>query len=484
MARLGGTILDYHHHHHHGLPIITAKNLKFAYQQSDKVACQVSHQEVTSGQLIVLCGQSGSGKSTFLKLLNGLIPDYYTGALQGSLKVADCQTGRDSVETFSRSVASVFQNPASQFFYREVQHELVFPCENQGLDPNLIMERLKTLGQDFDVQDVLTRDMFHLSGGQKQRVAIATAIMQGTEIMVFDEPTANLDQAGIEAVKTYLCQLKAAGKTIIVAEHRLHYLMDLADVYFYFSQGRLTKTLTSEELLALSDRDRQAMGLRSLDLSDVIPVLIEKSSSQHYSDKDDLCIHNLTVRAGSKRLRQIDKLSFAAGKISGITGPNGLGKSQLVAYLAGVLEDPNAQIRFQHQVLTAKERLAKTSLVLQDVSLQLFAESVLKEVNLGHDKHPMTEAVLEQLALTHLVDRHPASLSGGEQQRVMIAASLLCDKEIFIFDEPSSGLDVLQMHALAKLLKELKSQNKVVIVISHDEELLSLVCDSIYQLTP
>ncbi|TNY48360.1 ATP-binding cassette domain-containing protein, partial [Streptococcus pyogenes] len=109
-----------------------------------------------------------------------------------------------------------------------------------------------------------------LSGGQKQRVAIATAIMQGTEIMVFDEPTANLDQAGIEAVKAYLCQLKAAGKTIIVAEHRLHYLTDLADAYFYFSQGRLTKTLTSEELLTLSDTDRQAMGLRSLDLSDVI----------------------------------------------------------------------------------------------------------------------------------------------------------------------------------------------------------------------
>lgn len=140
------------------------------------------------------------------------------------------------------------------------------------------MERLKTLAQDFDVQDVLTRDMFHLSGGQKQRVAIATAIMQGTEIMVFDEPTANLDQAGIEAVKAYLCQLKAAGKTIIVAEHRLHYLTDLADAYFYFSQGRLTKTLTSEELLTLSDTDRQAMGLRSLDLSDVIPVLIEKGA--------------------------------------------------------------------------------------------------------------------------------------------------------------------------------------------------------------
>ena len=239
LERLGGTTVDSHHHHHHGASVISAKDLCFTYQQSQKAACQVADCQVRAGQLIVLCGQSGSGKSTFLKLLNGLIPDYYAGELQGSLKVADCQAGRDSVESFSRSVASVFQNPASQFFYREVQHELVFPCENQGLAPELIMERLNGLAQDFDFQDLLGRDMFHLSGGQKQRVAIATAIMQGTDIMVFDEPTANLDQAGIEVVKTYLCQLKAAGKTIIVAEHRLHYLTDLADAFFYFQQGYL-----------------------------------------------------------------------------------------------------------------------------------------------------------------------------------------------------------------------------------------------------
>ncbi|MGG6797165.1 UNVERIFIED_CONTAM: ABC transporter ATP-binding protein [Streptococcus canis] len=484
MERLGGTTVDSHHHHHHGASVISAKDLSFTYQQSQKAACQMADCQVRAGQLIVLCGQSGSGKSTFLKLLNGLIPDYYAGELQGSLKVADCQAGRDSVESFSRSVASVFQNPASQFFYREVQHELVFPCENQGLAPELIMERLNSLAQDFDFQDLLGRDMFHLSGGQKQRVAIATAIMQGTDIMVFDEPTANLDQAGIEVVKTYLCQLKAAGKTIIVAEHRLHYLTDLADAFFYFKQGYLSQVMTAETLLALPDQDRQDMSLRRLDLSDLIPTLTKKSSSQHYSDKDDLCIYNLTVRAGSKILRRIDQLSFAAGKVSGITGPNGLGKSQLVAYLSGILEDKQATIRFQGQTLSAKERLAKTSLVLQDVGLQLFSESVLKEVNLGHEQHPETAVVLKRLALTDLLERHPASLSGGEQQRVMIAASLLSGKEILIFDEPSSGLDLRQMQALSSLLKDVKSQDKVVILISHDEELLTDVCDSIYHMSP
>ncbi len=481
---MGGTALDHHHHRHYDCPVITAKDLAFTYCHGQQTACQMANCQITSGQLIVLCGQSGSGKSTFLKLLNGLIPDYYAGELQGRLEVADCQAGKDTIETFSQSVASVFQNPASQFFYREVQHELVFPCENQGLEPSLIMGRLKTLAQDFDFQDLLDRDMFHLSGGQKQRVAIATAIMQGTAIMVFDEPTANLDQAGIKAVKTYLGQLKAAGKTIIIAEHRLHYLTDLADQFFYFDQGRLADVLTSKDLLDLKDQDRCALGLRRLELADLIPALAEKSSSDHYDTSHELQIKHLTVKAGSRTLCQIDQLSFAAGKISGITGPNGLGKSQLVAYLAGILEDKKACISFQGTPLSAKDRLQKTSLVMQDVSLQLFAESVLKEVNLGHDVHPETEAVLERLGLANLLERHPASLSGGEQQRVMIAASLLSEKDLLIFDEPSSGLDLLQMETLAHLLDDLKAQNKVVILISHDEELLATVCDSIYQMKP
>ncbi|CRV25011.1 ABC transporter ATP-binding protein MA_1747 [Streptococcus equi subsp. equi] len=121
---------------------------------------------------------------------------------------------------------------------------------------------------------------------------------------------------------------------------------------------------------------------------------------------------------------------------------------------------------------------------MQDVGLQLFSESVLKEVNLGHEQHPETAVVLERLALTDLLERHPASLSGGEQQRVMIAASLLSGKEILIFDEPSSGLDLRQMQALSSLLKDVKSQDKVVILISHDEELLTDVCDSIYHMSP
>lgn len=152
--------------------MISAEQLVFTYHDQKNPACQISTCQIASGQFIVLCGPSGSGKSTFLKLLNGIIPDYYAGKYEGRLDVADCQAGRDSVETFSRSVASVFQNPASQFFYREVQHELVFPCENQGLDAKVIMKRLWTLAEDFAFAELLNKDMFGLSGGQNKELLL------------------------------------------------------------------------------------------------------------------------------------------------------------------------------------------------------------------------------------------------------------------------------------------------------------------------
>ncbi|MGX9845207.1 ATP-binding cassette domain-containing protein [Streptococcus iniae] len=481
MERLGDTVLEFNNHSLHDDAIIVAKNLQFTYAQNQQLSCQLSDCHIAKGQFIVLCGKSGSGKSTFLKMLNGLIPDYYAGTLTGSLRVADYHVGRESVEVFSNQVSSVFQNPKSQFFYREVKHELVFPCENQGIQASVILDRLHHLAADFQFETLLDSDMYLLSGGQKQRVAIATALMQGTPIMVFDEPTAHLDNKGIAMVKSYLKQLKDAGKTIIIAEHRLHYLVDLADQFFYFNQGNLDRVYSPEEIRSLPQEEREAYGLRSLDISPLFEELEAMVAPKEHV-KTGLYLKHLTIKASAKKLLYLPEMHFDKGSITGILGSNGIGKSQLATYLTGLLEDKASEIRFEGKLLSAKERLEKTSLVMQDVSLQLFAESVSKEITLGQRKAVDADQVLDALALKDLMTRHPASLSGGEQQRVMIAASLLSEKDIFIFDEPSSGLDFVQMKALAALLKKLRAQGKVVILISHDEELLANTCDHLYQL--
>ena len=219
--------------------LITATGFRFTYENSRASSLLVEDLQISSGQLVVLCGKSGSGKSTFLRLINGLIPDYYEGKLDGQLEIADQSAGKQTVEECSKRVASVFQNPSSQFFHKYVKHELVLPGENHGKPAAEILNRLEKLTADFALADYLERDLSTLSGGEKQRIALLTALMQDTDILVLDEPTANLDRSGIEQVASYLSILKQEGKTILIAEHRLDYLKDLADRYLYFDQGVL-----------------------------------------------------------------------------------------------------------------------------------------------------------------------------------------------------------------------------------------------------
>lgn len=458
-------------------PLIEAASLVFSYENSGADSLQVDQLQLPAGSLTVLCGASGSGKSTFLRLLNGLIPDYYEGQLSGELTIAGQTTSQKTVQELSHDVASAFQNPASQFFHQKVKHELVFPCENQGQPAQQILAKLEQLSQTFSLEGYLERDLFSLSGGEKQRVALLTAIMQDTPILVLDEPTANLDRRGIEQVAAYLADLKAQGKTILVAEHRLDYLRELADTYLYFDKGRLRHCFSQKEFLALSDRERHDLSLRSIHL----PAI--KAAIPFFST-EGLTIANLRLKAGTKKLSFISSFHFPAGHITAVLGPNGAGKSTLAAYLAGLLDDSAANFDLNGSVLSAQQRLQKTALVMQEVQLQLFADSVEKELSLGNHSSPEERArVLSRLGLEGMENRHPMTLSGGEQQRLLIASQILSDKEIFIFDEPSSGLDYRQMLAVAEVLHDLKTAGKVVILISHDEELLELTADQVLKLT-
>ncbi|KHD46335.1 ABC transporter ATP-binding protein [Streptococcus uberis] len=470
----------------HGDSIIKAKDLTFTYAARKAFSCQVENLDIKNGELIVLCGKSGSGKSTFLKLLNGLVPDYFPGHLEGQLTIGEQIIGQVSVEDLSRRVASVFQNPSSQFFYKEVKHELVFPCENQGLEPEKIQKKLAQVAHDFTFSDLLERDMFSLSGGQKQRVAIASAIMQGPDIILFDEPTANLDSQGIASVTSYLHALKKAGKTVIVAEHRLSYLKDLADRYLYFRDGALVETFTNLEMLQMTSDLREIYGLRCLDVIPVQEKLENLMVTRTFDAQNQLVIRDLQVKAGKKKLAFIDYLTFERGVITGIVGPNGIGKSRFATYLAGLYEDKKATFTLDKQPLLVNDRLAKSAIVMQDVRLQLFADTVYKELTLGRTMKESEalaiQSVCQELGLNHLLDKHPMSLSGGEQQRLMIASCLLSDKDILIFDEPTSGLDLEHMIAVSRLLKQLKAKGKLIVLISHDEELLSDTCDRIYKM--
>jgi len=458
--------------------MITIDNLEFTYANQKQPALAIESLKIQAGSCVVLTGMSGSGKSTLLRVLNGLIPEYFPGNLQGKVKINGHILKGQSIEEIAASVGSVFQNPKRQFFFSKVSDELAFPAENQGQAPADIRARIKKAEQEFGLTGLLAAKIPTLSGGQKQRIALVAAQMQAPKVLVLDEPTANLDQVGIELLKQNLFKLKQAGLTIVIAEHRLDYLQELADEYHYFTRGKLVTSWTKDDWLKLTDEMRLAYGLRPL-----MPKKTEQvTANEATSGKIMLKLDNYQLGWHQKKLGLVRNFELESGRIYALTGVNGLGKTSLAKVLVG-LKNNHQKLTWNGQKLKPTQLLAKSSYLMQDVGSQLFLPTVEAELSSsGADKTAVIKTAT-QLNLGNLLQRHPFSLSGGQQQRVALGRVLLAKKELFILDEPTSGLDEKNMQQVAKLICSLKSPMRIILVISHDYELINLACDQVLNLS-
>lgn len=441
------------------------------------------------GSFTVLCGASGSGKSTLLRALNGLVPHFHEGDLTGSVKVAGREVPQLPQALVGIDSATVFQNPATQFFTADVSSELVFRGENYGLAPQKIIADCLQVVTTMNLEDLVGRSMGQLSGGEMQRVACAQAIISGQNVLLFDEPTSNLSPEAIDDFAEILAQLKTTGHTIVVAEHRLYYLRNLADTVLEMESGRILRRWRGTEFFAQSEAQRQAAGLRCLTLPPIpltSPAAQATQSNQAAQDTG-LCLENLRFDYGKHRVLDIPKASFPAGEVNVLIGENGAGKSTLARVICGLHKARRrSQVRLHEKRFTPRALMKASYIVMQDTGKQLFSESVLGEVTLGVPSRQadpqLGRKYLEKLGLEQLAARHPLSLSGGQKQRLVIAAALACNKEIYIFDEPSSGVDYRHMLAISTLLKDLAQSGKVVIVITHDQELVAHCADRIWKL--
>ena len=195
--------------------------------------------EVPAGEVVVLCGRSGCGKTTVTRLLNGLIPQFYEGDLWGRADVLGVDPSVEPITRLATLVGSVFQNPRSQFFNVDTTSELAFGCENMGWAPTLIDAAMAGVVVRFGLEDLLDRNLFKLSGGEKQKIACASVSAHDPQLLVLDEPASNLDVASIRMLASIVAQWKAEGRTVVVAEHRLGYLLDVADRFVLVEDGRV-----------------------------------------------------------------------------------------------------------------------------------------------------------------------------------------------------------------------------------------------------
>ena len=462
--------------------LIESKNVSFTYQNSPAPALQEVTLDIRPGECVLLCGRSGCGKTTFSRLLNGLAPAFYPGELTGSCTVEGLLAGTAAIEQYVPLVGSVFQNPKTQYFNVDTTAELAFPCENSGMEPAAIRQRVQQVVQQFRLEKLMDRSVFKLSGGEKQQVAFAAACMLGPKLLVLDEPTSNLDAGAIAQLHDMITAMKRAGVTIVLAEHRLAWLQDVADRYFFFEAGRLAAVWTAAEFAALPEAVLQASGLRARELGSYRTKLQSKTGLP-CAGAPVLEVQDVTLGYHKKQpVYTLPDLRFAAGEIVGLMGHNGIGKSTLAKTLCGLQEPLAGRILWDGKAANAKQRLHKSFLVMQDVNYQLFSDSVREEILLGAAHPEQADAVMRALGLEALADRHPMSLSGGQKQRVVVAAAMLSDKQLILLDEPTSGLDKGSMEQVGRLLQQLKAQGKTIIVITHDEELAADWCDRIVAL--
>ena len=473
--------------------MINFKNVSFSYSGEHGTGDGVFEIDLTikDGEFVVLCGESGCGKTTVTRLINGLAPHFYEGEMSGSVMIDDVCVNTENLSDIAALTGSVFQNPKSQFFNLDTTGELVFGCENLGIPREQIQQRLEKTKRDLQLDNLMDRDIFELSGGEKQQIACASCYTADPRVFVLDEPSSNLDKRAIQRLHRMLIKIKAAGKTVVIAEHRLYYLMDVADRFIYMRSGKIERIFTRDEMKALSESDLTVLGLRLTNMQSLAALVRKedaaretpvKSSTQPESQlvsKPALEALDVTCGYGSTRVLDIERLALPEHSIVALIGDNGSGKSTFAQALAGLIPS-NGSIAVGGAYLTAEERSKRSFMVMQDVNRQLFADSVLEEVMMNTGASAAdAEEVLARLGILELKDRHPASLSGGQKQRTAIASALCAKKDLLIFDEPTSGLDRRGMERFGSLLRELQTSAALSLVITHDPELIMSCCTHI-----
>ncbi|MBX3048072.1 MAG: ABC transporter ATP-binding protein [Anaerolineales bacterium] len=481
--------------------------------------------QVPQGQTLLILGASGSGKSSLALTFNGLIPHSIGEVLAGQVHVAGADTQQTSVAQLAQRVGILFQDPDAQFATLTVEDEIVFGLENLCLDPAQMEARLETALSQVGMLHTRHRPVYALSGGEKQRIALAALLAMQPEVLVFDEPTANLDSVGTQQVFALLAQLKARGQhTLILIEHKLDELMHLVDrVLVLDSEGQIFADGAPREIFDRYAAELQEMGVWTpqvcmlahelrlaghvlpsfpVTIGEAVKVLAPLLAAHPALSASSAPPAGASPRSSVYSIRDLSfhygdipalhnvSMEISQGDFLAIVGPNGAGKSTLARHLIGLLDPPVGKVFLNGRdihALDARRLAEQVAYVFQNPEHQFVTERVEDEVAYGLRVAGLDETLvaeqsrqlLDTFGLARYARANPFTLSHGEKRRLSVAAMLAVGQQTLILDEPTFGQDERNAAALMALLRALNAQGKTIIMITHDMRLVAEAADKV-----
>lgn len=485
------------------MEILSCENVAFKYNESTDYAISDCTFSVKKGEKIMLCGASGSGKSTLLRLLKRELSP--RGELSGNITLMGKDRSELSDRESAEKIGFVMQSPDSQTVCDKVSAELAFGLESFGVKSGEIQSRVGEMAAFFGIEPLYDRDISTLSGGQKQLVALCSVMATDPDILLLDEPTAQLDPVAARELLGILDRLnKEMGVTIIIAEHDPEELFDSCDKILYLAKGKTeffgTPALTAKYFvenalegflpetakafarlcddLPLNVRQGRAK-LEKLGVTDIPKQAVNDTErAEPYA----LQCKNLWQRyeKNSPDILKGCDLGIRKGECYGLLGSNGGGKSTLLRVICGLCKPYMGTV----SLFGKKQKAYKNGSLFREMlafltqePVTMFVKESVREDLLQSGDKVTVENVSQRMGIEHLLDRHPWDLSGGEIQKCAFAKILLADPKIIVLDECTKGMDSFAKKALGDVLASLKAEDRTILLVTHDLEFAAQYCD-------
>ena len=478
--------------------MITFSDVSLIYPNSTKTVLENLNLTIDEGELVLVIGPTGSGKSSLLRLINGLVPHHTGGILAGNVSVDGISTQLVKPGGLAHLIGIVGQNPANGFVTDTVEEELAFGMETLNIAPDVMRKRVEEILDLLSLAPLRNRSLATLSGGEQQRVAIGSALVMHPKVLVLDEPTSALDPIAAEEVLSILHRLvNDLGLTIVIAEHKLERVIQFADRIVHIDGVGNARVGTPSQIMSDSDIAPPIVHLaRSLGLADAglsvrdMRRLSEDIRNATYSPRivesanGGECVvesKNLSCTYGEKIVLRDINLQFHEGEIIAVMGRNGAGKSTLLRSIVGLNSAEKGSMRVQGHdpaKLNGSARRESVGFIPQEPSDLLYGQSVLMECTQADKDNEVdkgrTFALLNELVPGISAHTHPRDLSEGQRLALALCVVLSAKPRILILDEPTRGLDYqAKNHLVATLLRYASVLKKTVILATHDVELVA-----------